>query len=547
MPLVDDARSLRKGDFARADRQFSRSAMLGVTLVTAVAIIGPLYSYRSDRSEIRTQFKTRIAREAAVYADALGLHFEMLQAELERLADRPEIDFHDESSASEQTLLDVSHHHSALFAGGVGVIDAQGHRVWSEPAALFDPPAGLAPRPWFQRLLAQRAPVVGALAPGSNTLVVAVPILRNNLVAGAMVGLVAPDTRALPGVRPVGEYRELIVISRDGELFLPEVRPSWTKEPSFSAGLDTLLQRAGGEEVEIDGKPSFAAATLVRSTGLRLMLIADDAAVYGPVHQRFLGQLFFILVLQVVTLLLFTLSLQRSYRRFLDADARATEHQTMAALGSAASLIAHEVKNSLNGLNAAASLLTAGADPVLPARTIRGQVDRLRHLATSLLNFGKPGGAQRVPTRLDTLVQEVVESLKVLPEADEVTLSTQLAAQVEVRCDPLLLATALDNLMRNAIEAAMVAKDLGQVEVPAVRVISGTQEGVAFVRVEDNAGGVSPDLEKRLFEPFVTSKPKGIGLGLSMAKQAMERQGGLLAFERIPQGSAFTVKLPLEG
>lgn len=542
----DPGRTLRGGDFARADRQLSRSLMMGLAFVAAVAVIGPLLSYRNDRAELRSQFQTRIAREAAVYAEALGLHFEVLQAELERLAVRPEVDIDDASIAGEQALLDVSHHHSALFKGGVGVIDDDGHQVWSEPKDLFAHETDLAQRPWFRRLLATRAPIVDALAPGSNTFVVAVPVIRAGKTTGALVGLVDAATRAVPGGRPVGENRELVVVSGSGDLFLPEQRPPWTRGDTFLSQLEGLLGQAGGGVVELDGTRYFASATLVRHTGLRLMLLAEESAVLGPAHARFLEQLLFVVVLQILTILLFSLSLRYAYRRFIEAEARASENQTMAALGSAASLIAHEVKNSLNGLNAAASLLTSGADPALPGRTIRGQIDRLRHLASSLLHFGKPGQAQHVPTRLDDAAREVVESLKVLPEADEVSVKTELGSPIEVRCDPLLLTTALDNLVRNAIEAAVVAKDLGKVTEPEVRVLAGTREGMAYVRVEDNAGGPPPDLERRLFEPFVTSKPKGIGLGLSMAKRAMEKQGGTLSFERLPQGSAFTVKLPLE-
>jgi signal transduction histidine kinase len=132
----------------------------------------------------------------------------------------------------------------------------------------------------------------------------------------------------------------------------------------------------------------------------------------------------------------------------------------------------------------------------------------------------------------------------VLPEFHEVRLTADLAEPVGVTCDPLLVATALDNLIRNAIEATVVAKDLGAVDDPAVRVSAGRQNGQAYVLVEDNAGGPPADVEARLFEPFVTAKPKGIGLGLAMARRAMEQQGGSLSFERSTDGSRFTIRLP---
>jgi signal transduction histidine kinase len=64
--------------------------------------------------------------------------------------------------------------------------------------------------------------------------------------------------------------------------------------------------------------------------------------------------------------------------------------------------------------------------------------------------------------------------------------------------------------------------------------------------VEDNAGGVDPDLEPRLWEPFATARAKGIGLGLPMARAAVEAHGGSLTYTRLPEGSRFNLRLPLE-
>jgi signal transduction histidine kinase len=252
-----------------------------------------------------------------------------------------------------------------------------------------------------------------------------------------------------------------------------------------------------------------------------------------------------VLVGQALTVVLFTWFLRRTYLRYRELDERLGQQEKMAALGRASSLIAHEVKNSLNGMKVASSMLVADGDRSLPIRTMRGQIDRLSHLATSLLSFGRPTSAQLSVAPLGQLVSEAVESLRVLPEAEEVEVEADLDTGLEVQCDPLLLATALDNLLRNAMEAAVVAKDLGKQPRPRVKVTTRRVDGSVRVEVEDNAGGPPPGFETGLFQPFVTSKPRGIGLGLSMARQAVERQGGSLAFERTATGSRFTVQLGL--
>jgi signal transduction histidine kinase len=220
------------------------------------------------------------------------------------------------------------------------------------------------------------------------------------------------------------------------------------------------------------------------------------------------------------------------------------ETATLAALGGAASLIAHEVKNSLNGLGAALAMHGTGADPALATRTMRSQIDRLRHLAASLLAFGKPQQAQRVPTELRQLLATVIESLRDLPEADEVAVQLADGPSLRIDCDPLFLSTALDNLLRNAIEAGAAAKDTGRVTSPRVSASITLADGQACIAIEDNAGGLPAGLHERLFEPFVTGKPKGIGLGLNMAFRAVAEQGGQLAYQPTEQGSRFLVTLP---
>ena len=516
--------------------------MLGALgVLAALALLVPLLGYRADVAEARQLLHNRVAREAAVYADALDTHIRALVAELERLASRPQVDLRDETIAPEQALLDFAHHNSAFFTA-VAVLDERGVPAWTEPKDAL-PETSLRTRTWFQKMLVTESPVVDALAPGARTFVVAVPVLRGTRVTGAVVGLLDAGTHVLPGGRPVSENLQLVVADRAGTVLAPAIPPPWVNAERFPDRLERLLAQGSGVTLELSGTPEFAVATPVGRTGLRLLLVANEPAMLAPVRQRFLAQLLVMMLVQGFTVLLFTLFLRRTYGTWQEMEARAVQQEKLAALGTASSLIAHEVKNSLNGLKAAASLLGAGGDPALAGRSIRGQIDRLGHLAQSLLSFGKPAMPQLTDTGLAQLVRDTLEGVRDLPEAEEVALEADLEAPLTVRCDPLLLTTALDNLLRNAIEAAVQAKDLGRQPVPRVRVETRASGGTARVVVEDNAGGPPSDFEGHLFQPFVTSKSKGIGLGLSMARQAVERQGGRLAFERTKMGSRFTVEL----
>lgn len=532
--------SLPHPESLRAKRQFTRSVFAGIALLGIVAVAGPLLSYRSDVHEAREQFRTRLTREAQVYAQALGLHLKLLRSELSRVATSVGADMQGEVATED--LQDLTTPNEGLFRQGVLLLDVTGTLLWSEPHGLLIGEPPLRQRPWFQHVLSQQAPTVDALAPGASTFVVAVPVMRKGQTVGVLVGLLSASTE-LPGAQPtLGENLTLLVLNRRGDLLLPGTPPAWASMPGFAAQVETMLSGEAQELERLPGKV-LAWATPVPETELRLVLASDEAMTLAPIRHRLLLQLLVLALLQVGTLLLFSLHWQRVYRFFLEMERRAAEKETMAALGSAASLIAHEVKNSLNGLKTAIGLLSPTEEQGLAVRTLRGQIDRLAHLATSLLHFGKPPRAQLIPVDLPHLLREVLEGLQVLPEAEEVQVEAHVEGELLLMGDPLLLATAVDNLVRNAMEATVAAKDLGRIASPRVWVRMRQEDNEAVVEVEDNAGGPPPGFETRLFEPFSTTKPRGVGLGLSMSRRALEQQGGRVDFTRLPGGSRFTLRI----
>lgn len=540
---VTSADPRRSAAGSEADRRLGRSVLIGLAVLGVIALVTPFLIYLNEVRETQRLLRARVAREALVYAEALALHFGTLEHELERLASRPQVDLLDENLQPERELLEFTHHNSPFFSA-VLFVDGSGLPVWSEPRGVL-PPASRANDRWFQRLLRTSRPVVDALEPGSRSFVVAAPVLRGDRISGAVVGLVDAGKRGLPGGRATTEGSVLVVSTDRGDVLLPATPPAWTFASGFPERLEDMLRRGRAETTDLSGAPEYAAATQVGDTGLRLLLVVEETPMLAPVRWRFFWQMLLVLVGQGVTILLFSWFLRQTYLRYREMDEVLAQQEKLAALGQAASLIAHEVKNSLNGMKAAASMLSGEGDRTLPVRTMRGQIDRLSHLATSLLNFGKPANAQLSLTPVGQLVSEAVESLRVLPEAEEVEVTSELDTSLHVRCDPLLLVTALDNLLRNAMEAAVAAKDLGRQTHPRVRITTRRVDGAVRVEVEDNAGGPPPGFEAGLFQPFVTTKPRGIGLGLSMARQAVERQGGSLAFERTATGSRFTVQLGL--
>ncbi|MCY1082144.1 sensor histidine kinase [Archangium lansingense] len=546
-PLPGPSLPSALGELARTQQRAGRSATVGLALLGVVALASPLLAYREDLSNAREEVLGNLSSQAQVQAEALGVHLGLLEAELRRLAENPQLIPEDGSSSPEVAMLDSAFHHSPLFSEGVALLTPTGRRVWSDPTQMSLGASPLNTRPWFRRVLAEGVSDIDLLEGTDGPLVVAVPILHGGMVTGLLVGELRAGARPLPGVHSGGADMSLL-LDESGQLLLPVPMPNFAWTPERAASLRALAEAPG--PLVLDGKRMLGAAARVPVPGVSGMVLAvleEEERDIARLQRRFLGQLLFHIALLGSTLLLFTFLLRRSYRSLLAAEERLRHQETMAALGAASQLIAHEVKNALNGIQAALSLLrpaaTAG-EVALPA--LRAQVQRLGHLARSLLSFGAPRAALRRTCELRLLVEEALQSVRLLPEAEDVPVHVSLEENLTVQADPALLVSAIDNLVRNAVEAGAVARDTGLRPSPWVRVSLAREDHEAVLRVEDNAGGVDPQLEPRLWEPFATARAKGVGLGLPMARTAVEAHGGNLTFTRLPDGSRFTLRLPLE-
>ena len=117
-------------------------------------------------------------------------------------------------------------------------------------------------------------------------------------------------------------------------------------------------------------------------------------------------------------------------------------------------------------------------------------------------------------------------------------------APLVVRADPIQVEQVLFNLMTNAVDAAAARGD-GK---GLVTIRSGLRDSMAAVSVEDNGTGVAPEIAEHLLEPFHTTKPKGMGLGLALSRQIIEAHGGHLHWTSLePSGAKFTFELPVAG
>lgn len=545
-------------DIEAAYRQGVRSVLGLFALAALVAFAGPVLGYRSDLREIERLLHERVRREAELFASLLASRLGQMQAELSRLATRPELDPRDGAQALEEALLDFAHDESAVFRQGVAVFDATGEAIWSKPRLSRADARQVPARGWMRRTL-QGLPTIDAFTDsftdslGDDTLdaprfVVSVPVVRNGEVAGAVVGLIDAKATGLPERAP-RDGLDLVVVDESGDVLMPARLPVYANTAAFLPEVERLLAHPRGDALGTSSTSRFAVARRVGGTGLRVVVAADEAQGTREARARFLAQMVTIASLQVLAVALLAMLFRLVTRRYVADERKARETARLVALGEASSLIAHEVKNALNGLNAATTFLEDATDRALGLRSIRGETARLGHLSNALLQFSRPGAARLQQADLVAVVNEALEAVALLPERDEVRIEAELPDKAEWRCDPLLVLTVVQNLVRNAIEATVAAKDSGTISHPEVRLRVVQDADELHVLVDDNAGPMPEQAQARLFEPFQSSKAKGVGLGLVMAMRAMQAQGGRLGYEPLPGGSRFRatlVRLPKE-
>lgn len=220
-----------------------------------------------------------------------------------------------------------------------------------------------------------------------------------------------------------------------------------------------------------------------------------------------------------------------------DAQEELIRKERLAVLGQLAGGVAHQLRNPLGAIQNAAALLRHGPleqEQVEVLAMIDEEVARADRTISALLDYARvrPPQVRRV-TMVD-LVEEVLDQEQI-PES----ISSSLVASptLEATIDAAQVQIALGNVVRNAVEAM---PDGGRLDVEVARV----DDHVEIV-VADSGDGVRPDVIARLFEPLVTTKADGSGLGLCTARNLIENQGGCIRYRAGESGGAcFVVELP---
>lgn len=242
---------------------------------------------------------------------------------------------------------------------------------------------------------------------------------------------------------------------------------------------------------------------------------------------------------------------QQAEKRVQDLQSELLHVSRLSAMGQMASTLAHELNQPLtavtNYLQAARRLITSGAGEA-------GRVDEIMEKAVTqaaragqvirrLRDFVAKGETERRVEALDKAVEEAVALALVGAKQLGIRVTMDLGREsVPVIIDRIQVQQVVLNLVRNAVEAMERAerRELSVFARPA------STAGNIEIVVADTGAGIAPDVAARLFQPFVTTKENGMGLGLSICREIVEAHGGrLVATANVPTGAVFSFSLPI--
>jgi two-component system, NtrC family, sensor histidine kinase HydH len=246
-------------------------------------------------------------------------------------------------------------------------------------------------------------------------------------------------------------------------------------------------------------------------------------------------------------------TLAETNRKLQQAQEAARRSERLAALGQMSAGLAHEIRNPLGVIKGSAEMLhqKLGDSNTLAtelAGYISTETNRLSALVTRFLDFARPLQAELVTQEIAPVLDGALQAVALARKEDDPVVRVERNYELNLPPIPLdqaLCEQAFVNLIQNAYDA--MGSTGGTLRVSA-RADAGRREGIE-VRIEDSGPGIPPQLREQIFNPFVTTKKTGVGLGLSIVSRIIDGHHGTIRVESGndgQRGASFVVFFPAD-
>jgi len=225
-----------------------------------------------------------------------------------------------------------------------------------------------------------------------------------------------------------------------------------------------------------------------------------------------------------------------------DQHARLMEVEMLTMVGEMSAAVAHAIRNPLSAIRTSVEN-ALDSDPGRfrePADDIMAEVDRVEEWVRELLAFSRPGSARNVEFDVNAVLASSVAHSRRRAEQNGVRLSSAPSEGLPMlRGDPTIVGQVLNSVIANALDAMPHGGTL-DLSTELLHPLKSVE-----VVVRDSGAGMRAEVLAQVFKPFFTTKPKGIGLGLALARRMVDRMGGALSIESAPErGTTVRLRLP---
>jgi PAS domain S-box-containing protein len=236
---------------------------------------------------------------------------------------------------------------------------------------------------------------------------------------------------------------------------------------------------------------------------------------------------------------------QRDITEFKNLEKKLYDSQKLAALGQLSAGIAHEIRNPLSSIKMSLQILTKRMSPegndLKRFKIAEKEVDHLEMLVNNILAFAKPVEPKKAPADLSKVLEQAIALAEKGITDKKIEVQTEFADIPPVAVDAAMMADAILNVIRNAVEAS---KEYGKIKI-SLRYAYETRQSVV-VEIKDDGSGIDAEDMPHIFNPFFTRKNYGTGLGLSLVKKIVDiHQGVIDIFSKKNEGTKVFIVLPL--